>query len=68
MLELLLVLVLEQPLVLKIQVLVYQESLFLLYPFDLSDLDNIDDLSNSVQEEVGDIDILIKNAGICAWS
>ena len=39
-----------------------------IYPFDLSDLDKIDQFSHSVQEEVGDIDILINNAGISAWS
>ena len=39
-----------------------------IHPFDLSDLDNLDEFSNSVQKEIGDIDILINNAGISAWS
>lgn len=38
------------------------------HPFDLSDLDNLDEFSNSVQSDVGNIDILINNAGISAWS
>ena len=38
------------------------------HPYDLSDLDNLDDFSRVVQSEVGDIDILINNAGISAWS
>ena len=39
-----------------------------IHPFDLSDLDNLDEFSNSVQKKIGDIDILINNAGISAWS
>ncbi len=39
-----------------------------IHPFDLSDLDNLDEFSNSVQKDIGDIDILINNAGISAWS
>ena len=39
-----------------------------IHPFDLSDLDNLDEFSNSVQKEIGDIDILINNAVISAWS
>ena len=39
-----------------------------IHPFDLSDLDNLDEFSNFVQKEIGDIDILINNAGISAWS
>ena len=38
------------------------------HPYDLSDLDNLDDFSRVVQSEVGDIDILINNAGISACS
>ena len=39
-----------------------------IFPFDLSKIDEIDDFSLRVQKEVGEIDILINNAGVSAWS
>ena len=39
-----------------------------IYPFDLSKLDEIDDFSSKVQSDIGEIDILINNAGVSAWS
>ena len=39
-----------------------------IYPFDLSMLNEIDDLSRKVQNNIGPVDILINNAGISAWS
>ncbi len=39
-----------------------------LFPYDLENLENIEELYRSVTKEVNGIDILINNAGISAWS
>ena len=39
-----------------------------IFPFDLEQIREIDDLSHKVQSEFPKIDILINNAGVSAWS
>tara|TARA_B100001057_G_scaffold266338_1_gene266504 strand:+ start:196 stop:1008 length:813 start_codon:yes stop_codon:yes gene_type:complete len=39
-----------------------------IFPFDLEHIDNIDELSQRVQSEFPEIDILINNAGVSAFS
>lgn len=39
-----------------------------IFPCDLENIDNIDELSNKVHAQFDQIDILINNAGVSAWS
>ena len=39
-----------------------------IFPCDLENIDNIDALSNKVHAQFDQIDILINNAGVSAWS